>query len=750
MKRITKILLAFVIVFSTTIKTKADEGMWLPLLLGGDTYENMKNCGLRLTPEQIYSVNQSSIKDAIVALGGGFCTGEIISKQGLMLTNHHCGFDVIQQNSTTEHDYLTDGFWAMKRDQEIPAGFSVWFLNEMKDVTDLVLGDVTDKMSEDERSNVIRKSIADLKEKASEGKGDEFAVQVKSFYYGNYYYMFTYNIFNDVRLVGAPPSSIGKYGGDTDNWMWPRHTGDFSMFRVYSNKDNEPAAYSEDNIPYQPKHFLPVSTAGVTEGDYAMILGYPGSTDRFLTSLGVKQAVEIEQPARVKVRRMKLDIMEEGMNKDQKVRIQYASKHARVSNYWKYFIGQSEQLVRNKVFDKKLAVENKFSAWAAEDSDRKSKYGNAIELVHQSKNASENFIIPEVYFMEAIYQGPELFSFIFNYFGDRSSMGAAIVSQDEKQIEEAKEEILAEVDDFYKNYNMEIDQKLMAKMLEVYFNDVPSDFHTAELTELAKKNKNDFKKFAEKYYAKSPFTSKEKLSAWLDTKFSKATLEKDVVYQLANSFLQAYIQDVRMAKVSSEADFDLGMRLFVDGLNQMGLNKASDANSTMRVTFGNILPYDAKDGVTFKYFTTMEGVLEKEVNTDDKNHEFYVPKKLKELHENKNYGDYANADGTLPVCFLSNNDITGGNSGSPVINADGELIGTAFDGNWEAMSGDIYFEPNIQRTISVDIRYTLFIIDKYAGAKHLVDEMQINKTRKKIVEPIKTEILIPVDGETKM
>ena len=747
MKRITKILLAFIIVFSTVIKTKADEGMWLPLLLGGETYQNMKNCGLRLTPEQIYSVNQSSIKDAIVALGGGFCTGEIISKEGLMLTNHHCGFDAIQQNSTTEHDYLTDGFWAMKRDQEIPADFSVWFLNEMTDVTDSILSNVTDKMSEDERSNAIKKAIANLKKRASEGKGDEFAVQVKSFYYGNHYYMFTYNIFNDVRLVGAPPSSIGKYGGDTDNWMWPRHTGDFSMFRVYSNQDNEPAAYSENNVPYQPKHFLPVSTAGVTEGDYAMILGYPGSTDRYLTSLGVQQAVEIEQPARVKVRRMKLDIMEEGMNKEQNVRIQYASKHARVSNYWKYFIGQSEQLVKNKVFDKKLAIENEFNTWASANSDTKAKYGNAIELVHQSKKASENYIIPEVYFMEAIYQGPELFGFMINYFGPRSSMGQALVSEDEGEIEAAKKEILEGVDDFYKNYNMEIDQNLMSKMLEVYFKDVPLDFHTSELTELAKKNKNDFRKFANKYYSKSPFTSKVKLKTWLESKFSKSALEKDAIYQLANSFLQGYIQDVMMPKAGSESDFNEGMRLFVDGLNKMGYNKASDANSTMRVTFGNVLPYDAKDGVTFKYSTTIEGVFEKEVKTDDKNHEFYVPNKLKQLHKDKNYGDYANADGTLPVCFLSNNDITGGNSGSPVINADGELIGTAFDGNWEAMSGDIYFEPNIQRTISVDIRYTLFIIDKYAGASHLVDEMQINKTRKKILEPKKAEILTPVEAE---
>ena len=749
MNKIAKLLLASLLFFGTALKTKADEGMWLPFLLGGETYKNMQECGIRLTPEQIYSVNQSSIKDAIVALGGGFCTGEIISKEGLMLTNHHCGFDAIQQNSTTDHDYLTDGFWAMNKGQEIPVDFSVWFLDKMKDVTDQVLADVTSEMSEDERSNAIRKAISKLKEEASEGKGEEFAVQVKPFYYGNYYYMFTYNIFNDVRLVGAPPSSIGKYGGDTDNWMWPRHTGDFSMFRIYSDKDNNPAAFAEDNIPYTPKHSLPISTAGVKQGDYAMILGYPGSTDRYLTSLGVQQAVQIEQPARVKVRRMKLDIMEEGMNKEQKVRIQYASKHASVSNYWKYFIGQSEQLVRNNVFAKKEAIEKKFLSWAAESDDRNNKYGNAIELVHKSKKASQEYIIPEVYFMEAIYQGPELFGFLINNFGSRSAMGAALASGDEKELSEAKKELLENVDEFYKNYNQQIDQNLMSAMLKVYFNDVPSSFHPQGLTDLAKKYKNNFEKFASKYYAKSPFVSKEKLTTWIEDKVSKDALEKDPVYNLANSFLQDYIQGIMMPKMAFEADFSKGMRLFVDGLKQMGYNKASDANSTMRVTFGNVLPYDAKDGVTFKHYTTMQGVMDKEVVTDDKNHEFYVPSRLKELHDAKDYGPYANEDGVLPVCFLSNNDITGGNSGSPVINADGELIGTAFDGNWEAMSGDIYFEPNIQRTISVDIRYTLFIIDKYAGAGHLVKEMQVNTERKKPVMPKKELELDQVPLDTK-
>ena len=736
MKKIAKVLIAFLLFIGTVQKSSADEGMWLPFLLGGETYKNMQECGIRLTPEQIYSVNQSSIKDAIVALGGGFCTGEIISSQGLMLTNHHCGYDAIQQNSTTEHDYLSDGFWAMNKSEEIPAEFSVWFLDKMKDVTDMVLDSVTSEMTEDQRSNAIRKAISRIKEKASEGKGDEFAVQVKPFYYGNFYYMFTYNIFNDVRLVGAPPSSIGKYGGDTDNWMWPRHTGDFSMFRIYSDKDNNPAGYSEDNIPYTPKHSLPVSTAGVKEGDYAMILGYPGSTDRFLTSLGVQQAVEIEQPARVKVRRMKLDIMEEGMNKEQKIRIQYASKHARVSNYWKYFIGQSEQLVRNNVFAKKEKIEKDFLTWASKSEDRKLMYGSAIELVHKSKKASQDFIIPNVYFMEAIYQGPELFGFLINNFGSRSAMAAALNSGDQKEIQNAKDALLEKADEFYKNYNQEIDQNLMAAMLKVYNDDVPSSFHPEALSDLAKKYKNNFEKFAEKYYSKSPFVSKIKFASWLDSKLSKEALEKDAVYSLANSFLQLYIQSIMMPSIAFESDFNKGMRLFVDGLNKMGYNKASDANSTMRVTYGNVLPYDAKDGVTFKHYTTMKGVMEKEVMTDDKNHEFYVPNRLKKLHQAKDYGPYANEDGILPVCFLSNNDITGGNSGSPVINADGELIGTAFDGNWEAMSGDIYFEPNIQRTISVDIRYTLFIIDKYAGAGHLIKEMQVNTQRKKVAQPI--------------
>jgi len=736
MKRKIAIALAFIFA-SSAFTVKADEGMWLPLLIKRLNHVDMQKCGLQLTAEEIYSVNNSSLKDAIVALGGGFCTGEIISGEGLMLTNHHCGFGTIQANSTTEHDYLTDGFWAMNKEQEIPADFGVWFLDRMDDVTDVVLKGVTDEMKEGERTALIQKNIAELTAKESEGKGEDFRLQIKSFYYGNEYYMFKYNVFNDVRLVGAPPSSIGKYGGDTDNWMWPRHTGDFSMFRVYANKDNKPADFAKENVPYKPKHHLPVSIAGVEEGDYAMIMGYPGSTDRYLTSYGVQDAVSVEQPARVLIRRTKLDIMEEGMNKDQKVRIQYASKHARTSNYWKYFVGQSAQLVKNNVYDKKKAIEDAYVKWANADKTRAAKYGNAVSLIEEAYKTNNQFTLANVYFEEAIFQGPDVFNFVMGNFGFRSEMKGALGSEDEEKIEAAKKGIKEAAPAYFKDYNQEIDENLLASMLDMFYNNVDASYHPETLKEIGTKYKGDFKAFAKKYYAKSPFTSEEKLNAWLE-KFSKKSIDKDPVYNLMNEFINVYIQQIIMPQQVSAESLAKGMRLFVDGTKQMNSDKAyaSDANSTMRVTYGNVLAYDGEDAIHYNHITTLEGVMQKEVKTDNKNHEFYVPQKLKDLYNSKDYGQYAMKNGKLPVAFLSNNDITGGNSGSPVINAKGQLIGTAFDGNWEAMSGDIYFEPNIQRTISVDIRYTLFIIDKYAGAGHLVKEMTLIKEPVRVIEKI--------------
>ncbi len=707
---------------------KADEGMWLPMLLGEATYKNMVECGIRLTPEQIYNANNSSLKDAIVALGGGFCTGEIISDQGLLMTNHHCGFGTIQANSTTEHDYLTDGFWAMTKEQEIAADFGVWFLNNISDVTDKVLKGLKDNMSEQQRDSLIRSNSNALKKSAKEGRNKEdFAVQVKSFYYGNLYYMFTYDIYNDVRLVGAPPSSIGKFGGDTDNWMWPRHTGDFTMFRVYADKENNPSSYNENNQPLKPKHSLPVSIAGVKDGDYAMIMGYPGSTNRFLTSWGVKEAVEIEQPARVKIRRVKLDIMDEQMSKSQKVRIQYASKYARVSNYWKYFIGQSEQLVNNKVADKKQNIESSFTAWYQKNKLEK-EYGQALNLIQNATESSSKYIIPKVYFQEAVV-GSELILFMYRNLGPRTPLYNALKTGE--GVSKAKEALLQKAESYFKDYNATIDENTLASILSLYSNDVSKEFQPELLISLNEKYKGNFKKFASNYFSKTPFKSYKLFKEWINNdKLSTKAIEKDVVFQLMNQFLAVYRTKVMLPKSSFDSDYNKGMRLFVDALQKMGMNKASDANSTMRFTFGNVLPYDPADAVHYDFFTTLEGVMQKEVLTDDKNHEFYVPQKLKDLYEAKDYGPYARKeDGKLPVGFLSNNDITGGNSGSPVINAYGELIGTAFDGNWEAMSGDIYFEPNIQRTISVDIRYALFIIDKYAGAKHLIDEMNVVSER---------------------
>ena len=734
MKFYTKLIFTFFISINFLL-VKADEGMWLPMLLGEATYKNMVECGIKLTPAQIYNANNSSLKDAIVALGGGFCTGEIISDQGLMMTNHHCGFGTIQANSSTENDYLTDGFWAMTKEQEIPADFGVWFLNNISDVTDQVLEGVKDGMDEGERNSIIRKNMSSLKTTASEGKNkDDFAVQVKSFYYGNLYYMFTYNIFNDVRLVGAPPSSIGKFGGDTDNWMWPRHTGDFTMFRVYADKENKPSSYSQENKPLKPKHSLPISIAGVQDGDYAMIMGYPGSTDRFLTSWGVKQAVDVEQPARVKIRGIKLDIMDQEMSKSQKVRIQYASKYARVSNYWKYFIGQSEQLVKNKVFDKKQKIENSFSAWYKSNGLDKT-YSESLPLIENALKNSSKYTIPKVYFQEAVV-GSELILFMLRNLSPRTPLFKALNSGE--GVEDAKDNFLKVAESFYKDYNATIDENTLAAVLSLYANDVPKEFQPELLISLNDKYNGDFKKFASNYFKKSPFKSYDLFKAWLTSdKLSVKMIEKDLVYQLKNEFLDVYRSKVITPGSNFDSDYKKGMRLFVDGLQKMGMNKASDANSTMRFTYGNVLPYDPADAVHYDFYTTLEGVMQKEVITEDKNHEFYVPQRLKDLYNAKDFGPYARKeDGKLPVGFLSNNDITGGNSGSPVINSHGELIGTAFDGNWEAMSGDIYFEPNIQRTISVDIRYSLFIIDKYAGAKHLIDEMNIITQRHVEEKPV--------------
>ncbi|TNE27439.1 MAG: S46 family peptidase [Bacteroidetes bacterium] len=708
--------------FMITLSAFAGEGMWLPMMLNR-TYEDMQEHGLNLSEEQLYSINHSSLKDAIVSFGG-FCTGEIISSEGLILTNHHCGYDAIRSHSTVEANYLRDGFWAMNRNEELGnPGLFVRFLIRMDDVTEQITNELNEAMSEEERAAKIAEISEQIVENVgSEGKGYE--AEVKSFYHGNEFYLFIYQKFNDVRLVGAPPSSVGKFGGDTDNWMWPRHTGDFSMFRVYTDAEGNPAEFSADNVPMKPKHHLPISMKERKEGDYAMIFGYPGSTDRYLSSFGVKEAIELHHPAVVEVRDLKLAIMREAMDADEAVDIMLASSFAQTANYWKYFIGQTEQLINNHVFDKKIAQEEAFRTWVNADESRKAKYGQTLDLLEKGYAAQRENVVGNVYVLEAGLLGANTTLYAFRgYFGLQRYM--TLEAEDQAS---AKEGILAKADEHYSEMHLPTDKKLMASLFALYAKNVPADQQPEFFATVAEDYNGDFAAWTEEAYNTSLFTSKERLAAWLDNPVD-SILKSDMLGSAGADLFKIY-----QSGGNPEADemLEKGYRLWTAGIREMNPDKmyAPDANSTMRVTYGNVLSYDPRDAVEYNFYTTLEGVMQK-MDNDDR--EFIVPDRLVELYNNKDYGQYANANGELPVGFISNNDITGGNSGSPVINGDGELIGCAFDGNWEAMSGDIFFEKDLQRTISVDIRYVLFIVDKYAGAGHLVEEMDLVYPRKKFL-----------------
>ncbi len=710
--------------------TTPDEGMWLPVHLKKLNHADMQKRGLKLTAEDLYSVNNTSLKDAIVRMGTGFCTGEIISSQGLLLTNHHCGFDLIQSHSSVEKDYLTNGFWAMKKEDELPnPGLSVSFLVRMEDVTTQVLANVTDQMTDAQRGAAITTASKALRESAEKGTG--YSAEVKAIFNGNQYILLVYEIFKDVRLVGAPPSSIGKFGGDTDNWMWPRHTGDFSLFRVYSGKDGKPADYSKDNVPLKPRNYLKVSMSGVNKEDYAMIWGYPGRTDRYLTSFGVKMATDQVDPLRVKIRRKKLDTYEIGMNTDPAVKIKYASKHAQVANYWKYFMGEAQGLKRLKVADKKEAEEKAFTQWVAQDPDRAKKYGNALNLISKYYNTAKEYRNAEVAMQEAI-------------FGIEAIMNAATIEDlmplmsgadsVKTKYEKASARAKASLEETWKDYDWNTDRRLMAEMVKQYIDATPASQQPAKVVELInKKFKGNYQAFADEAYAKSVLVDKARLEAFL-AKPSAKKLEKDLVFIVYKEFADNLMKNIQPKTRPLMADLERGNRLFVAGLMEMQQDRKfyPNANATMRVTYGRVLDYKARDAVQYNYFTTIDGIMEKE---DPTNEEFIVPAKLKELWKKKDFGPYAD-NGVLKVGFLTDNDITGGNSGSPVINGRGELIGLAFDGNWEAMSGNIAFEPELQRTICNDIRYVLFVMDKYAGAKHLVDEMTL-------VYAPKEEVVVP-------
>jgi len=716
--------LLFALMFIFSVNVKADEGMWL-LSLIGKNYQQMKAQGLKLTPEDIYNVNHASLKDAVVGLGnaqqpfGFFCTGEIISSKGLVLTNHHCGFGQIQAHSSVEHDYLKDGFWALNYDQEFPAeGMVMTRLVSMEDVTAKALEGVTDAMSETERADKIASNKKAIIKDAK--KGTKYGADVKTMFAGNQFFLFIYETFKDIRLVGAPPQAVGKFGGDTDNWMWPRHTGDFSIFRIYANKDNKPAKYSKDNVPYNPVHHLPVSIKGVEKGDFAMVMGFPGSTERFLTSYGVKEALDISNPTTVKIRTEKLRLMKEDMNTSDKIRIQYASKYAQTANYWKYFQGQSKALKKNHIYEKKQAQEKKLQEWINSNDERKAKYGQAFPLISKFYEDNKSQQLAYTYLLEALIQGPEIILFpmqMRQFAGllENPKENAELIKKNADKAKESSKE-------HWKDYNLPTDKKIFASLLDMYYKNVPAEYQLPIFKDVvAKKFKGNFTKFADEVYKKSIFASEENFNKFMD-KPTKKALSKDYAYILMQQTIDTYFK----LGGGKTDDFRKGKRLFEAALMEMNPDKLyyPDANSTIRLTYGNVGDYQPADAVHYDYFTTTKGILEKEDPTND---EFIVPKKLKELILNKDYGQYIDKDGTMHVAFTTNNDITGGNSGSPVINGNGELIGTAFDGNWEAMSGDIVFEKKLQKCIDVDIRYTLFIIDKLGGAHNLIEEMTIVK-----------------------
>ena len=713
----------------------ADEGMWLPMFVERLNYVDMQKMGLQLTPEELYSINHSSLKDAIVGLGSDampsmfFCTGEIVSEHGLLFTNHHCGYGAVQKLSSDEHDYLKVGFWAKDYSEELPApDMTASFLVRMEDVTKDVLGVVTDDMDYEDQVSAKRAKMKELEVAASEN--GKYYAMVKSFFEGNEYYMFVYKVYTDVRLVGVANASIGKFGGDTDNWMWPRHTGDFSIFRVYADKDGNPAAYSRDNVPLTPKHHLPISLDGVQKDDFTMIWGFPGSTERYMSSYGINYNVETFYPAIIDIFGTQLKVMEEYMKVDDHINLMYADNHAGLANTWKNFIGQCEMLRKNKVEERKVALEHDFTRWI--NANNKTEYKDALPNLRKAYQ-SLGEVAKYIYYPNFVAQaGPAGIAAQF------AAYYQAYLEKD-KDSQEMSLMILQSmnVDDLFAETDQQVEKKTFAEMLKTY----KAAFKAEELPEIYniidKKFGGDIDAFADDVYANSIFGNAENIKAFL-AKPNPKKIGKDYAYIMNTSMMEVIINAMPAYRNAMGAVSE-NDHVFVKGLReyyaatQPEKSLYPDANSTMRMSYGSVQDYMPADAVHYDYVCTANGILEKYVPGD---FEFDAPKRLIDLIEKKDFGAYADENGELIVCFLSTNDITGGNSGSPIMNGKGELIGLAFDGNWEAMSGDVNFEPKLQRTINVDVRYVLFIIDKYAGATNLIDELDIRRSEPK---PLRVE-----------
>jgi hypothetical protein len=722
MKYLKHLLVAFCL--SVVSLAKADEGMWLPLLLEKMNEKHMKSLGMKMSAKDIYSINNGSLKDAIVSFNGG-CTGEVISSKGLILTNHHCGFDAIQNHSTLDHNYIRDGFWARNNGEEIPnQGMFVTFIVRIEDVSKQVLNGVTPSMTESERQSAVDKNISEIRKAAKkETYQDGF---VRGFFEGNQYYMFITETYRDIRLVGAPPSSIGNFGKDTDNWMWPRHTGDFSMFRIYANKDNKPAEYSTTNIPYTPKKSLSISLDGVAEGDFTMVFGFPGRTAQYLQSAAVEQIMTVNDPAKIAIREKALAVIDGYMRKDEQIKIQYAAKYAGIQNSYKKWQGEVLGLTSTNALGKKKTYEAEFQKRVNANPQWKAQYGTLLGDLEAAYAEIKPFGYARDYYLE-ITSKIELFTIA----GWISSLKTAYEKDGEKGYSTRHDQVKGVLTGLFDEYNAEVDQRLFETLIEMYVKDQEEKYQSPFLRKWLKENGNNIEKLATKLYEESILHDVNKTMALLDKPMSEVvdSVQKDKAIGLYKDLVSTYSTQVTKKLNEIQSRINKLNRSYMQA--QMDVFKEKtfypDANSTLRVTYGKVKGYNPRDAVKYDYYTYLDGVLDKYKPGD---YEFDVPEKIRTLYKNKDYGQYGNK-GKMPVCFIAMNHTTGGNSGSPALDAYGNLVGLNFDRVWEGTMSDINYDPSICRNIMVDIRYVLFIVDKYAGASHLVQEMKLVHPKRK-------------------